>query len=482
MADDLWKWTATETVSAIGEGRISSREAVTSCLRRLEEVNPTVNAVVDVLAEEALTAADLADEAIRGGARLGPLHGVPVTVKINVDYAGRPTTNGVVAFRDLIAKDDSVPVANLRDAGAIIVGRTNVPAFSSRYFTDNALHGRTLNPWRPEVTPGGSSGGAASAVAVGIGPLGHGNDRAGSIRYPAFACGVFGLKPTLGRVPDFNPSTTEERGIASQLFNVQGPIARSTSDIRLGLKALEKRDSRDPWWVPIDSARIARPQSQITVATLGSLPNTDVDSAVGEAVSQTGKWLEGAGYKVEEVVPPRFAEAAELFWPLLIAEDRAASKDEKAASTSGIDEYGDEPVRRARAAIRAQIGEVSYETYIKALARRTSILREWMLFFDRYPLLVMPVSWQRPFPVDYDQQGHEAMRHILASQSPMLAVSVLGLPALAAPTGIVDGIPVGVQIVAGRFQEELCLTAGEVVERHSPLGAAIDPYGWRHPN
>lgn len=250
MTDELWRWRAADLAQAIRTRRISSRDTVQSCLARLERVNPRLNAVVDLLAQEALAAADRADAAVKAGDALGPLHGVPVTVKINVDYGGRATTNGVVAFKDLIAKEDSVPVANLRKAGAVIFGRTNVPGFSTRYFTDNALHGRTLNPHDPKRTPGGSSGGAAAAVAAGIGPIGHGNDRAGSIRYPAYACGVVGLRPSFGRVSDFNPGTAEERGLSSQFCNVQGPLARSIADARLSLAALAARDARDPWWVP----------------------------------------------------------------------------------------------------------------------------------------------------------------------------------------------------------------------------------------
>ena len=201
MNTELWRWPASNLAQAISTRQISSREAVTSCLVRLEEVNPRINAVVDVMADDALAAADHADEIIARREAVGPLHGVPVTIKINVDCVGRTTTNGVVAFQDRIAKTDSPPVANWRKAGAIVIGRTNVPPFSARFFTDNALYGRTLNPWDVARTPGGSSGGAAAAVATGIGPLAHGNDRAGSIRYPAFACGVAGLRPTIGVVP-----------------------------------------------------------------------------------------------------------------------------------------------------------------------------------------------------------------------------------------------------------------------------------------
>lgn len=474
MSREIWRWGAAETAQAVATRRISSREAVASCLARLEAVNPRVNAVVDLLAEEALAAADRADADLRAGEPLGPLHGVPVTVKINVDYGGRATTNGVAAFKDLVAAADSVPVANLRKAGAIIFGRTNVPAFSTRYFTDNDLYGRTLNPWDAARTPGGSSGGAAAAVAVGIGPLAHGNDRAGSIRYPAYACGVAGLRPSFGRVPDFNPGNAEERGLSSQLTNVQGPLARSVGDLRLGLAALSARDPRDPWWTPA-ALDLGRPRRPLRVAMLAGLPGTVVDPAVAATVRQAARWLEEAGCRVEELAPPRFVEAATLFWTLLMTEERAASTEEKAASTRAIDRFGDDAVRRARASTRRYAAELDFDGYVKALARRTTILREWLLFLERHPLLLMPVSWQPPFPVDHDQQGDEAVRRMLDAHHPMLAVSVLGLPGLAVPTGAVDGVPMGVQLVAGRFAEELCLAAGEIIEARCPAATPIDP-------
>ena len=195
------------------------------------------------------------------GARLGPLHGVPVTTKVNVDQRGHATTNGVVEFRNVIATEDSPVVANFRKAGAVLVGRTNTPAFSHRWFSDNDLHGATHNPWSKALTPGGSSGGAASAVAAGMGAIAHGNDFGGSIRYPAYACGVLGLRPTPGRIPAFNPSATSDRPITAQLMSVQGPLARSVADVRLALSAMAQGDVRDATWmpVPLDRARTAAP-------------------------------------------------------------------------------------------------------------------------------------------------------------------------------------------------------------------------------
>jgi amidase len=451
---------------AVRAGEITSREAVESCLARLQEVNPQINAVVDVLHDEALADSDRADAAVLRGESLGPLHGVPVTIKINVDCAGRATTNGVAAFADRIAPADSPPVANWRKAGAIIVGRTNVPAFSARFFTDNALYGRTLNPWAPDRTPGGSSGGAAAAVATGIGALAHGNDRAGSIRYPAYACGVFGLRPTVGRVPTFEPSIPAEPTMTTQLTHVQGVLARSIADLRLGLVTMAARDARDPWWVPAPLADTTSGQSQ-RVAMCNPLP-AKADAAVIAALKSAARFLDAAGWAIEEVMPPHFDEAAQLFFSLIRTE-------EKATTSRAIEEFGDEALRRARASTMACAVDMDFAGYVRALARRASILREWQLFFERYPLLLMPVSYQRPFPIDVDQRGDQVVAEMLGAQQPMLAVSTLGLPGLAVPTGLADGVPIGVQLVAGRFQEELCLTAGAMIESNVASLTPVDP-------
>src|SRR5262245_21360677 len=201
---DLWKLDAVEVAELTRSRKVSCREVVTSALARLDAVNPALNAVVRPLHEQALAAADAADKAAADGAALGILHGVPVTTKVNVDQTGCPTDNGVVACKAVMATRDNPVVANLRRAGAIVVGRTNTPAFWMRWFTDNALHGPTRNPWDAARTPGGSSGGAAAATASGIGTIGHGNDIAGSVRYPAYCCGLVGLRVSYGRIPSFN--------------------------------------------------------------------------------------------------------------------------------------------------------------------------------------------------------------------------------------------------------------------------------------
>ena len=244
---DLWRLSAVELAARIRKGDVSAREAAQSALGRLEAVNPAINAVVDYRPEAVLRQAAEVDAALARGEDAGPLAGVPVTVKINVDQAGFATTNGVTLQKDLIAAENSPVVDNLRRAGAVILGRTNTPAFSLRWFTGNALHGDTLNPRNPALTPGGSSGGAASAVAAGIGHLAHGTDIAGSIRYPAYACGVHGLRPSLGRVAAYN-AALPERAIGGPAHRGLGPLGRSIADLRVGWPALAAADPRDPWW------------------------------------------------------------------------------------------------------------------------------------------------------------------------------------------------------------------------------------------
>ena len=250
MTDPIWRWSATRVAAAIRTREISAREALDACLARMAEVNPKLNAVTVDLSQSARVAADAADRAVAAAHRWGALHGVPVTIKENVDQEGCATTNGVVGFQHVIAKSDSPIVANWKRAGAVIIGRTNTPAFSFRLDTVNDLRGRTYSPWSKTHTPGGSSGGASASVAAGITPLAHGNDIAGSVRFPAYACGLAGIRPSFGRVPAFNPTQAAERSLSSQLMSVQGPLARCVADVRLGLAAMALRDPRDPWWVP----------------------------------------------------------------------------------------------------------------------------------------------------------------------------------------------------------------------------------------
>jgi len=206
MSDtELWRLTAAELVAQTRAGDVTAEAAVASAIGRMNETNPDLNAVVEDLSAEAMERARELDKARAGGAETGPLHGVPVTIKVNIDQTGHATTNGVPVFKDLIAPANAPFVDNMLKAGAVVIGRTNTPEFSFRADTDNPLHGRTHNPWGRHISPGGSSGGAGSAVMAGMGALAHGNDIGGSLRFPAAANGAVTVKPGMGRVAAWNP-------------------------------------------------------------------------------------------------------------------------------------------------------------------------------------------------------------------------------------------------------------------------------------
>lgn len=467
MSEALWSWPAHQLAAAIRSGAVSAHEAVVASLERVQAVNPALNAIVDVLADDALAAAQAADAARRRGDALGPLHGVPVTVKVNVDMTGRATTNGVVAFKDNLASEDSPVVANLRQAGAVIIGRTNTPAFSVRWFTENDLHGRTLNPWSRAHTPGGSSGGASSAVAAGMGAIGHGNDLAGSVRYPAYCTGVCGLRPSFGRVPAFLPSAKDERPLSMAMMSVQGPLARNVADLRLALEAMSAADPRDPWWVPapLNGPALARP---LCVAMSVNCHGTPADPAVVAAVRQAGAWLADAGYVVEEVEPPSLAEAHEL-WNL-IANDEA-----RQFMWPAIEQFGDEGVRRSFGWMLADSPVLDHRAHLQAFAKRSTLIRRWQLFLQRFPLVLGPVSGEPPFPWGWDVESEATMARVLRAQESQFAVPVLGLPAVSVPTGMAGALPMGVQLIGPRFREDLVLDAAAVIESRCPPMTPIDP-------
>jgi amidase len=467
MSNELWRMTAVDLAHAIRLGAVSSREATLSVLARIDAVNPVLNAVVDQLPEQALAAADAADAARVRGEPMGLLHGVPVTVKVNVDVAGRATTNGVVAFKDNIATEDSPVVANLRGAGAVIVGRTNTPAFSVRWFTDNDLHGRTLNPWSKGHTPGGSSGGASSAVAAGMGAIAHGNDLAGSVRYPAYCTGVVGLRPSFGRVPAFLPSAKEERPLSMQIMSVQGPLARTVADVRLALAAMSVGDARDPWWVPAPLVGPA-PAGPLRVAMTVNCRGVPADPAAVAAVRQSAGWLRDAGYIVDEVEPPSLDEAAQTW-------EAVANDEARMFMWPTVEQFGDQGVKTSFGYMLKHSPVLDLAGQMRALAKRSTLVRRWQLFLQQYPLVLCPVSGEPPFAWGMDVGSQALMDRTLRAQESMFAVPLLGLPAVSVPTPAVGGLPMGVQFIGARFREDMVLDAAAVVEARCPPATPIDP-------
>jgi amidase len=461
---DLWRLSAAELASLIKSKKVSAKEAAAAALARLDAVNPKINAVVDHKPAEVLAQASGIDAAIGRGEDAGPLGGVPVTVKVNIDQEGFATTNGLKLQRDAIAKSNSPVVDNLRKSGAVILGRTNCPAFSYRWFTTNLVHGDTKNPRDPGITPGGSSGGAGAAVAAGIGHIAHGTDIAGSIRYPAYACGVHGLRPTMGRIAAFN-AALPERPIGPQISAVSGPLARTIGDIRIALAAMSGKDARDPWWVP---APLEGPAMPKRVAMCLNPDGLDPVPEVKAAVADAGKRLERAGWMVEEIAnTPSLREAADLQTKLWLG-------DGYEAQLAAAEREGDPG---ALACLRGNKAKVFPFDLSRTLTRRATLTREWLAFFENYAVLLMPVSGELPFPDQLDCKDDASFARIWHAQLPQIAIPFMGLPGLTVSTGLVGRVPVGVQLVSGRYREDLCLAAGEAIEAGGTPSAAIDPAG-----
>ena len=462
---ELWQLSATELAKRVRQRDVSAREVADAVLDRLDAVNPAINAVVEHRPDDVRRQADEVDRAIARGDDPGPLAGVPVTVKINVDQAGFATTNGTRLQRDLIARADSPVVANIRKAGGVLLGRTNSPAFALRWFTSNLVHGHTRNPRNRSLTPGGSSGGAAAAVAAGIGPLAVGTDIGGSVRYPAYACGVHGIRPSLGRVPAFNASSPE-RAIGAQLMSAAGPLARTIDDLSLALRAFSAPDPRDPWHVavPFDGPEVAK-RAALCVRPRGLAVVPEVEVALRDAARR----LVDAGWTVDEIddTPP-MREAALLQEQLWLG-------DGFDALANAVEQDGDPGAAAVIAAVRGNVRDLPADVISRALVRRTTLTRQWRLFLDEYPVLLLPVSSELPFTDDLDRQGPEGFDRVWEAQLTLRALPAMGLPGLAVTTALVNGVPVGVQVVATHHREDLCLLAGREIEARGAPVVPVDP-------
>ena len=449
---EIWQLTATELKQKIADGEISAREATESHISRMSRLNDKLNAVVESCEAEALKEADAVDKKRQKGDELGALAGVPVTVKVNVDQKGYATTNGLQLQKDLIAKTDNPVVNNLRRAEAIIIGRTNTPAFSLRWFTRNTIHGHTKNPLNPLVTPGGSSGGAAAAVAAGIGTIGHGTDIAGSIRYPAYACGIHGLRPSLGRVAAHNFSGPD-RFIGAQLMAVSGPLARSIEDLELGLEVMANHDYRDPWsmGMPLKGEPYAK-----RFAFCDSPEGIKVDPRIKQSLGEARNKLEEAGWEADEVKLPPLRSAMENQLILWVAEmdkssGRLVAKENDPDATLIYDR------------LRKISKYINSDQIMFALQERANLTRQWKKFLFDYPLLLCPVSCSLPFDDLQDIRSEEDFEQIIEHQILQIGLPFMGLPGLTVTINRNEDRPVGVQLVASHFREDILLNAAKII-------------------
>jgi amidase len=464
MAKELWQESASTLAELIRSGQTSSREVAASHLSRIESVNPDVNAVVEVRPDEVLAEADAADAKLKSGAALGALHGVPFSVKSNLDVAGYATTEGTVALKDFVAASDSPIVDQMRRAGAVVLARTNMPDLGLRLNTESSLFGPTHNPWKHGYTTGGSSGGEAAAIASGMSPLGLGNDIGGSLRNPAYCCGVASIKPSRGRIAQGNPSALYEMAVNAQFMLVDGVLARTVGDVRRGLEAVMGAHHGDPQ--SVDVPLQGRPVSK-RVALVPEPPGGETNKDVAEGVRVAGRALEAAGYDVEEVEIPLVLDAyfawAELMMTTLgVLKPRLSSLLGEGGQKFLELTYMEFPPSTPESL------ELMFET-------RYRVARGWREFLTTYPLIVGPTWTQPPFVHGFDIQDVESAMKVIEMVRFVLPANLLGLPAACVATGVANGLPTGVQVIGDLYREDLCLDAAEAIEQSVGVLTPIDP-------
>jgi amidase len=463
---ELWQLGALEIAAAVRDGQTTSREVLDAFAARIDALNGDLNAVVALLGDEAVKAAEAADRAVADGERLGPLHGVPITVKENIDVAGWPTTQGVVALASAVAPVDAPVVERMRAAGAIPFARTNLPDFGLRVHTDSSLRGLTRNPWNRDVTAGGSSGGEASALAAGMTPLGLGNDLGGSLRNPAHCCGIASIKPSSGVVPDASALPPEDSPIMFQLMAVQGVMARHVADLRAGLLAVAGAHPRDPLSLPV-TLTPADPDAPLRVAVLAEPPGGTTDPGVAGAIRRAADALADAGHDVAEASPASYGRSIELWAELLLPDIRAVRPL--------LDGLLSDDARAFLDYANDRFPAIDTATWSMLFIERHAVAREWSAFFETWDVLLTPTWTQPPFAHSFDVTSFDNAIATLELMRPVLPANLLGLPAAVVPAGVVDGLPVGAQLTGTRFADLVVLAAAQAVEDALGTITPIDP-------
>lgn len=468
MDEELCYMPALEMAEAIRKREISCIEVVDAVLERIEKINPKINAYCTVLTEEARQAAKEADKVVKQGKHLGSLHGVPVSIKDLIFTKGIRTTFGSKIFENFIPERDAIVVQRLKAAGAVILGKTNTPEFGYKGVTDNLLFGVTRNPWNLNLTSGGSSGGAGAAVAAGLGPLAVGSDGGGSIRIPSSFCGIFGFKPSFGRIPRY----PELPGWETLAHN--GPMTRTVRDAALMLDVMAGPHDADRLSLPDEKVSylksVESKPKELKAAWSIDLGYAVVDPQVRAIAEKAVKVFKDLGWKLKETHPDS-GDPEPIFTTMVLAETSAALID-------AMEEWGDKidpPLARL-----VEYGKgISAEDYVKAIFRRSEFWEKVYEFFKKYDLLLTPTLAVPPFKIE-EGMGPRVIDgkgvSILGWMAFTFPFNLTGQPAASVPCGWTrEGLPVGLQIIGRRFDDVTVLQAAAAFEEASPWAQKRPP-------
>jgi amidase len=460
----LTRKSARELTRLIRERAVSPVEVLDAHLAVIEDVNPKLNAIVTLAAEQARDAARLAESAVMRNEPLGSLHGLPMAIKDVTLTAGIRTTFASPLYKDYVPAEDAEVVRRLKAAGAIILAKTNTPEFACGANTNNALFGATRNPWNPALSPAGSSGGAAVAVATGMVPIAQGTDFGCSIRIPAAFCGIVGIRPTPGLTPNYPMPLAWDPG------QVHGPLARDAEDAALmldaivGFSRLSPISVAPPWQSALAEVEGCRDARTLRIAYVSDIAGIGVDAEVDAICRGAAIALRGAGAQVEEI---KFDvgdgrdsyQAWRGLWMVGQQYERL----------SRLEQFGQNLKDNVGAGLKLKPTD-----FAAAEQKRQEIFHRFRMLFERFDILLTPAAPVKPFPVEMnfpDQLDGQKFEDYIDWIAPAFLITLVSLPAASAPAGLAqDGLPVGMQIVASRFEEPTILSVAGLIHRQSGVG------------
>ncbi|WP_209125269.1 amidase [Alkalihalobacillus sp. BA299] len=463
----LTKMTAVELSSLIKSRQVSSVEVVEAHLSRIDEINPKINAFCTVVHDEAISAAKAADKAMMKGATLGPLHGIPIALKDLTLTKGVRTTRGSRLFENFIPNEDAVLVKRMKSAGGIIIGKTNTPEFGHKGVTDNQIFGATRNPWNVERVVGGSSGGSGAAVAAGLVPIAEGSDGAGSIRIPASMCGVFGFKPTYGRVPDVLGAFSSH----SPFFH-NGPIARTVTDAALLYNVISGPHLSDPFSMPESGGIRTAINDSIRGLRVAYSPNLgyfEVNPEVGEVCRRAANIFRDLGCQVDEVDPGFGIEVEHQFLTLWYGKTAGMYSDLSDEEFTLLEPKVQEIILEGK--------KLSAVDFYKANLAREVVWHKLLEIHKNYDLLISPTTAVPAFSIDQGPPSSINGKEINSLIGWFLTYpfNLTGNPAASVPCGFSkDGLPIGLQIIGRHLEDDVVLRACRNLEQALPCQRLVE--------